>query len=312
MAPCSIQSHAQQWAFDLRGSVVGTIRNVLTGTCVTASLQDQPPATVDDIHLVSRVSLQPCSQALCSQLFDVLTPTPSDAHTHAPLAFASPPHPTRQLSPPFVHDKRSSPRHPQLQVGDSPSLLCWVMAHPESLATKALAVNQTWGSRCTALLFVVSEHHHIPQEIQALSTLPLLQLRLGRAEGRLTLWHKSKLAWRAIATKYGNRYDWILRADDDSFIVLNNLARLLAPLDPAQPQYFGRTYQSSFGPFYSGDRARGRERKGGREGGREMWGLREARRMRGGLHAPQTRTHTHMHKHAYVHTAIPQEVEEWH
>ena len=141
---------------------------------------------------------------------------------------------------------------------------------------------------------------------------PLLQLRLGRAEGRLTLWHKSKLAWRAIATKYGNRYDWILRADDDSFIVLNNLARLLAPLDPAQPQYFGRTYQSSFGPFYSGDRARGRERKGGREGGREMWGLREARRMRGGLHAPQTRTHTHMHKHAYVHTAIPQEVEEWH
>ena len=35
--------------------------------------------------------------------------------------------------------------------------------------------------------------------------------------------------------------DWYIKGDDDSFIFMNNLKRLLRDLDPNQPQYLGHT-----------------------------------------------------------------------
>ncbi|EGD74086.1 hypothetical protein PTSG_05778 [Salpingoeca rosetta] len=249
--PCNPQQPEQQWEYVLYGTLTGIIRNPSQNLCITAKLKKDAPHSADDVHLASEVVLAPCDDHLCAQLFDANVPTPN-VQGYKQRSFAAPPHRRRQLAPPFVSAAPQSAEKKAASVatGKAHKVLCWVMAHPTKLDTKAIAVNQTWGHQCDKLLFVVAEHHQ--PLVPPLDTLPLLKVNLGREESRNTLWQKSKLAWKRIIDEHAHDYDWFLRADDDSYIVFDNLRRFIQNKDPSQPQYFGRVYKSDVGDFYSG------------------------------------------------------------
>jgi hypothetical protein len=61
------------------------------------------------------------------------------------------------------------------------------------------------------------------------------------AYNKLTL--KVMLAFREIYTRYGNDYDWWLKADLDTFIHTNNLIDFLSEKDPFEPVTFGYDYK---------------------------------------------------------------------
>ncbi|CAG2165155.1 unnamed protein product [Oppiella nova] len=71
---------------------------------------------------------------------------------------------------------------------DGPRILCLVTTSPTNAATKAVAVNETWGRRC-----------HILN-------------RQGIVE---------------VYRRYDGQYDWLFKVDDDAYVVVENLAHLV-------------------------------------------------------------------------------------
>jgi glycoprotein-N-acetylgalactosamine 3-beta-galactosyltransferase len=53
------------------------------------------------------------------------------------------------------------------------------------------------------------------------------------------LWGKTKQGLQQVYEHYGNDYDWFLKADDDTWIFVENLRYFLYPYSPSYPIYFG-------------------------------------------------------------------------
>lgn len=115
-----------------------------------------------------------------------------------------------------------------VDLNEEVRILCWVLTFPVNHATKAIAVRDTWGKRCNKLVFI--------------STLPdenLDVLVVNVTEERQYLWGKTKQGLQQVFENYGNDYDWFLKADDDSWIFMENLRHFLYAYSPEMPIYFG-------------------------------------------------------------------------
>uniref|UniRef100_A0A1I8IXN8 N-acetylgalactosaminide beta-1,3-galactosyltransferase n=1 Tax=Macrostomum lignano TaxID=282301 RepID=A0A1I8IXN8_9PLAT len=89
-------------------------------------------------------------------------------------------------------------------------ILCLIITHPGNYATRATAVNNTWARRC-------NRHK--------------TWMSLDYAEKNFDL----------------DQFDFIFKADDDTFAVMENLRLILLPLNPDRPSFVGRKFK------YSGD-----------------------------------------------------------
>jgi len=113
-------------------------------------------------------------------------------------------------------------------------LLCWVMTHPHNHETKARAVNATWAHRCDRTIFMSSEDD---DELGAVAVVD--------EEGRNALWGKTKAALSYIYDNVIDNYDWVLKADDDTFVIVENLRYLLSAYDPSRPIWFGQRLETT-------------------------------------------------------------------
>ncbi|XP_046455009.1 glycoprotein-N-acetylgalactosamine 3-beta-galactosyltransferase 1-like [Daphnia pulex] len=111
-------------------------------------------------------------------------------------------------------------------------VLCWVMTSPDNHKTKALAVKETWGKRCNILLFMSSAED---------STLPTVNLPVR--EGRNGLWGKTREAFRYAWNNYRDQADWFLKADDDTYVIVENLRYFLSAFNTSTPLWFGHKYK---------------------------------------------------------------------
>ncbi|XP_018025338.1 glycoprotein-N-acetylgalactosamine 3-beta-galactosyltransferase 1-like [Hyalella azteca] len=130
----------------------------------------------------------------------------------------------------------------QLRLLQQVKVLVWVMTQPDNHQTKAVHVRDTWGKRVDKLLFMST------QEDPSLPTV-----KLNMTEGRNYLWGKTKEAYKYVHQHYINDYDWFMKADDDTFVVMENLRYMLSLYDPEIPIYFGSRFKK-FNPqgFMSG------------------------------------------------------------
>ncbi|EDV90270.1 GH23497 [Drosophila grimshawi] len=107
-------------------------------------------------------------------------------------------------------------------------ILCWIMTNPANHQTKARHVKRTWGKRCNKLIFMSSAKD---EELDAVA-LPI-------GEGLDNLWGKTKEAFEYIYEHHMNDADWFLKADDDTYMIVENLRYMLYPYNPNTPVYFG-------------------------------------------------------------------------
>ncbi|XP_064614559.1 glycoprotein-N-acetylgalactosamine 3-beta-galactosyltransferase 1-like [Liolophura sinensis] len=147
-------------------------------------------------------------------------------------------------------------------------VLCWVMTSPENLEKKAIHVRATWGKRCNKLLFMSSVTN---------SSFPTIGLNIS--EGREHLTAKTMRAYDHVADNYMDEADWFMKADDDTYVILENLRYFLSDVDPNEPVFYGHLFKTivSQGYFSGGGgyvlskealkRFRGRQQKQCREDG---------------------------------------------
>ncbi|KAM8715037.1 hypothetical protein ACLKA7_002137 [Drosophila subpalustris] len=102
------------------------------------------------------------------------------------------------------------------------------MTNPTNHKKKARHVKRTWGKRCNKLIFMSSAKD---EELDAIA-LPI-------GEGRNNLWGKTKEAYKYIYEHHINDADWFLKADDDTYTVVENMRYMLYPYSPETPVYFG-------------------------------------------------------------------------
>ncbi|KPP74964.1 glycoprotein-N-acetylgalactosamine 3-beta-galactosyltransferase 1-like [Scleropages formosus] len=136
---------------------------------------------------------------------------------------------TFRLSFVFPGDDNRTAVHLQKTV----RVLCWVMTGPKNLKSKTCHVQATWTQHCNHVLFMSSEESDFPT------------VRLNVTEGRDHLYMKTIAAFNYIHEHHFDDADWFLKADDDTYVVIENLRFLLSKHNTSKPIYFGRR----FSPF---------------------------------------------------------------
>ncbi|KAH8323254.1 hypothetical protein KR067_003861 [Drosophila pandora] len=109
-------------------------------------------------------------------------------------------------------------------------ILCMVLTHPDNLDGLARTVHDTWGQRCSQLVFASSDTYE---------PLGVVQVVEPNGGGYEDLWNKTREGFRHVWEHYGQDYDWFLKADDDTYVIMENLQYLLSGFDPETPVYFG-------------------------------------------------------------------------
>ena len=106
------------------------------------------------------------------------------------------------------------------------------MTSPKNLYKKAIHVKKTWGKRCTKLIFFSSTTNDI---------FPTIGLNV--TEGREHLTAKTMRGFRYVYDNFFGEADWFMKADDDTYVVMENLRYFLSSQDTMEPVYFGHHLQ---------------------------------------------------------------------
>ncbi|XP_042882234.1 glycoprotein-N-acetylgalactosamine 3-beta-galactosyltransferase 1-like [Penaeus japonicus] len=120
----------------------------------------------------------------------------------------------REVHIPDSH-RQPSDRHPRI--------LCLIVTSPKYHDTRSSHVAATWARHCTRAVFLSTAED---------SRLPDVFITPGAASYE-QLWGK---VTQGFEWAYGKRhdFDWVVKADDDTFLVVENLQAALLRLDPDQ------------------------------------------------------------------------------
>ena len=112
-------------------------------------------------------------------------------------------------------------------------VLCLIMTMSKDLETRARAVNETWVKRCDRHFFLLTSKEKRDDFI-TIDDIP---------DNRKNIVLKIRRAYEIIWEKYINEFDWILKADDDTYVVMENLKYFVSKLDPNKPGHLGYLFK---------------------------------------------------------------------
>jgi hypothetical protein len=107
-------------------------------------------------------------------------------------------------------------------------VLCIVTTTPENHKKKAIHVKRTWGKRCNKLIFASTSKDE-----------KLGSIAFNVDPSRDGLWDKTKESFKYAYKNHLDEFDWILKADDDTFVIMENLRYFLYAYSPQFPIAFG-------------------------------------------------------------------------
>ncbi|XP_067649038.1 glycoprotein-N-acetylgalactosamine 3-beta-galactosyltransferase 1-like [Haliotis asinina] len=111
-------------------------------------------------------------------------------------------------------------------------VLCWIMTSPKNLDVKARVVRDTWSRRCNKVLFMSS-----------VTDPKFPTIGLNVSEGRRHLTAKTMQAFRYIYENHFDDADWFMKADDDTYVILENLRYFLTSQNKSEPVFFGHLFK---------------------------------------------------------------------
>ncbi|XP_015257639.1 PREDICTED: glycoprotein-N-acetylgalactosamine 3-beta-galactosyltransferase 1 [Cyprinodon variegatus] len=134
-----------------------------------------------------------------------------------------------------VHTEPSKKDNSAGGFSNSSRILCWILTGPKNLESRTKHLKQTWTKHCHRVLYMSSVKTDFPT------------VGLNVSEGRENLYWKTIRAFQYIHQHHMDEADWFLKADDDTYVVIENLQYIVSKLDPGKPLYLGRRFR----PFIS-------------------------------------------------------------
>ncbi|XP_066450122.1 glycoprotein-N-acetylgalactosamine 3-beta-galactosyltransferase 1-like [Eleutherodactylus coqui] len=131
---------------------------------------------------------------------------------------------------PHTHQSGSSKVSDDLS--EKVRILCWIMTSPKNLDTKAIHLKHSWTRHCNVALFMSSTTNN---------SFPTIGL--GTKEGRDQLYWKTIRAFQYVHKNYFDQADWFFKADDDTYVVVENLRLMLSNYTSDQPVFFGKRFK---------------------------------------------------------------------
>lgn len=106
---------------------------------------------------------------------------------------------------------------------DQSSLLCFIMLNEEDLENnRALNTMKGWGHFCTKMLFLTSsseQHHHAKWDDFPMATV--VDIGIAKEDDVSDkLGRKAWTSWKYVLEMYASRYDFVMKADLDTFMIM--------------------------------------------------------------------------------------------
>ena len=127
----------------------------------------------------------------------------------------------------------------------SPTIFCLIITNIRNLDSRTQMIYDSWAYKCDDYRFITL----IPgkNKSELLEENFKEKFKLLKPEG-LIIDRYNLLTFKVFrmfidAYKYYNKYDWYLKADDDTFIFYDNLKLFLSDKNPNLPITFGRDFQ---------------------------------------------------------------------
>ena len=106
---------------------------------------------------------------------------------------------------------------------------CLVLTTAENHYSKAAAVKMTWGKRCDSLIFASDVDDALIGAVK------------GSASSRYQdVWQKTRFIFQRAFNEQRYKYHWFLKADDDSYVIIENLRLVLGQYSFEEPLMVGR------------------------------------------------------------------------
>ena len=121
-----------------------------------------------------------------------------------------------------------------------PRILCTVFTHKKNFLLKAKYVEETWGKRCDKTIFMSGMLNETEKQLYTHMDIVYLNV---------TDTNRLNLTTKTIQTiLYANNYlidsfDWILKADDDTYVIMENLRQFLSDKCADDMTYYGFRYK---------------------------------------------------------------------
>ncbi len=143
--------------------------------------------------------------------------------------------------------------HYKANKKSTPTIFCLIITKIRNLDTHTQIIYDSWAHKCDDHRFITLIPGQNKSEI--LEENFKEKLKLLKPNG-LIIDKYNLLTYKVFrmfidAYKYYNKYDWYLKADDDTFIFYDNLKLFLSDKNPKLPITFGRDFQMA-GGYHSG------------------------------------------------------------
>lgn len=113
-------------------------------------------------------------------------------------------------------------------------ILCFLTTRPMSHGPRASHILETWGKHCDKILFASTA-----------TDVNLGAIGFNVTDDHGSVWGKVKLMLKFIHQNYIDEYDWFMKGDDDTFVIVENLRFLLSAYSPDEPIYFGHKFNTT-------------------------------------------------------------------
>ncbi|XP_052761568.1 glycoprotein-N-acetylgalactosamine 3-beta-galactosyltransferase 1-like [Mya arenaria] len=191
--------------------------------------------------------------------------------------------------PPLTHDDVFVDETEAQAIFDKVRIYCWILTTKSGLVSKAAGVNFTWAPRCNKHVFFASasgdetilNQQQPPPDAPPTSPAPTVNFNLEAGdrkeyqtangdtftviaiddmmfidspEGYDNLTEKSREVLQYLYIQEMENFDWFLKADDDTYVIMENMRFLLHGLDPDKPAYMGFQLEPAWfdSPYMSG------------------------------------------------------------
>ena len=163
-------------------------------------------------------------------------------------------------------------------------IYCWILTTKSGVVSKAAGVNFTWAQRCNKHVFFASAYgdettpmplapgatappkvtfdlnsgerqDHTTSDGQTFATITIGDvIFIDTPEGYHNLTEKSREVLQFLYLTEIDKYGWFLKADDDTYIIMENLRYYLEGLDINKPAYLGYQLEPTWfdSPYMSG------------------------------------------------------------